>query len=76
MEGETETYESQSKTSSTKILVTPEVIKPIRDKLVNPDTPFPEKFRCLFALENLGGKLAVEALGEGISNYQKQPPKK
>ena len=69
MEGEREEEEkyeySQSKTSTTKILVTPEVINPLKEKLTNPETPFPEKFRCIFALENLGGKLAVQALGEG-----------
>lgn len=56
---------SQSLTSTKKVLVTPEVIDPIKAKLASPDTPLPERFRCVFTLKNLGGKLAIEALATG-----------
>ena len=56
---------SQSLTSTTKVLVTPSIIDPIKQKLADPKTPLPERFRCVFTLKNLGGKLAIEALATG-----------
>lgn len=60
-----ESYESHSLTSSKKVTVTPEVVNPIREKLASPNTPLPERFRCVFTLQNLGGPLAIEALSTG-----------
>lgn len=64
-----ESYESHSLTSSAKVKVTADVINPIKEKLASPKTPLPERFRCVFTLQNLGGPLAIEALATGKHYY-------
>merc|ERR1712130_182694 len=61
-------YESKSSTSSTKIMVTPEVIAPIQAALASPKTPLPERFRAVFTLKNLGGPLAIKALATAFAD--------
>jgi deoxyhypusine monooxygenase len=63
-----ESYYSKSLTASNKVLVTPELIKPIQEKLVNPDTPIAERYRCVFTLSNLGGPLATKALASAFQD--------
>ena len=60
-------YESQSLTSSTKVIVNEELIRPMEEKLVSTETPLPERFRIVFTLRNLGGPLAIAALSKGLS---------
>jgi len=63
-----ECYYSKSLTASNKVLVTPELIEPIQEKLVNPDTPIAERYRCVFTLSNLGGPLAIKALASAFED--------
>lgn len=63
-----ECYYSKSLTATKRILVTPELIKPIQEKLVNPDIPIAERYRCVFTLSNLGGPLATKALASAFQD--------
>merc|ERR1712137_647805 len=62
-----DSYESKS-SSTTKILVTPEVIAPIQAALASVETPLPERFRAVFTLKNLGGPLAIKALATAFTD--------
>lgn len=63
---EEEGYISQSLTATNKILVNAEVINPIFEQLIHPDTSVPARFRAVFTLSNLGGPLAREALEKAL----------
>merc|ERR1712063_6204 len=63
-----DSYESKSSTSTTKILVTPEVIAPIQAALASVETPLPERLRAVFTLKNLGGPLAIKALATAFTD--------
>eukprot|EP00276_Gloeochaete_wittrockiana_P013729 CAMPEP_0184331752 /NCGR_PEP_ID=MMETSP1089-20130417/1038_1 /TAXON_ID=38269 ORGANISM="Gloeochaete wittrockiana, Strain SAG46.84" /NCGR_SAMPLE_ID=MMETSP1089 /ASSEMBLY_ACC=CAM_ASM_000445 /LENGTH=325 /DNA_ID=CAMNT_0026654829 /DNA_START=94 /DNA_END=1067 /DNA_ORIENTATION=+ len=56
-----ENTESISLTAK-KITVTPELVKFIADKLHDASGPIGPRFRALFTLRNLGGKLAIDAM--------------
>lgn len=40
-------------------------IPQLRKDIVDVKIPLKDRFRCIFALKNLGGKEAVEALAQG-----------
>lgn len=42
--------------------VDPGVVKLLREKLADPSTTLPEKYRILFSLRNIAGKHAQEAM--------------
>jgi len=63
-----QSYESKSLTSTKKVQVTPELIKPIKEKLINPNLTMAERYRCVFTLSNLGGPLAIEALASAFGD--------
>jgi len=54
--------------SSENIKVSESSIEQIKQILTNKDLPMPPRFRSIFTLKNIGGKKAIDALVEGLSD--------
>eukprot|EP01095_Lingulamoeba_sp_RSL-Kostka_P003979 TRINITY_DN15091_c0_g1_i1.p1 TRINITY_DN15091_c0_g1~~TRINITY_DN15091_c0_g1_i1.p1 ORF type:complete len:348 (+),score=137.49 TRINITY_DN15091_c0_g1_i1:88-1131(+) len=58
--------ESISPTSSTKVIVTQDKIDNIKKVLLDKEINMNDRYRAVFTLRNLGGKLAIDALVAGF----------
>ena len=47
----------------------PDVVQTLRSKLIDPSTPIAAKWRALFALRNIAGSSAEDAMIDGVQIF-------